>query len=148
MPNKTSSLIGWCVIIIAVFLMADAFLIRPSFVKSFFIGRNTTKAKITITKATIKSLATAVHMFKLDTGRYPSQDKGLIELVQEPDDVTGWCPGGYLEITAVPPDIWKHPFVYTLTPEGEKPFVILSYGADGKPGGTGENADLSSTELE
>lgn len=108
----------------------------------------TDRAKIIVTRAHLKELHGAVIMFKLDTGRYPSQDKGLIELVQEPNDVTGWFPGGYLESTDLPNDGWKHPFVYTLTPEGEKPFVILSYGADGKPGGTGENADLASTELE
>ena len=99
-----------------------------------FMGQ-TEKAKVITTKATLKTLHGAVNMFKLDTGRYPSEDMGLQELVEEPTDVEGWNPEGYLETTEVPRDAWKNDFVYMLNPESGKPFVIISYGADGKEGG-------------
>ena len=113
-----------------------------------FIGM-TDKARVTTTKATLKELRGAVNMFKLDTGRYPSEDMGLIELVEEPTDVEGWNPEGYLESTEVPQDAWDNDFIYMLNPESGKPFVIISYGADGKEGGE-ENTpdwDLWSTDV-
>lgn len=105
------------------------------------------KARVIVTKSDLKVLHAAVNMFKLHTGRYPSQEKGLIELVEQPVDVDTWMSGGYLEITHVPRDAWKNEFIYQLTPTGERPFVIISYGADGQPGGKDENADLYSTDM-
>ena len=112
-----------------------------------FMGQ-TEKAKVTITKATLKTLHGAVNMFKLDTGAYPSEDVGLIELIEQPADLTGWDPEGYLESTDVPRDAWKNDFVYMLNPENGKPFVIISYGADGKEGGEGNDMDLWSTDVD
>ena len=112
-----------------------------------FMGQ-TDKAKVTTTKATMATLHQAVNMFKLDTGYYPSEEVGLIELVEQPMDLEGWAPGGYLEQTNVPKDAWKNDFVYLLDPESGKPFVIISYGADGKEGGDGYDADIYSTNLD
>lgn len=110
-----------------------------------FMG-TTEKAKVTTTKTTLKALHGAINMFKLDTGRYPSEEMGLLELVEMPTDVDGWSPGGYLESTNVPQDAWKNDFVYMLNPESGKPFVVISYGADGKEGGEGYDFDLYSTD--
>ncbi len=88
----------------------------------------------------------AVEKFKLDTGRYPSKERGLAELVQRPDDVTGWNPDGYLEMTTLPRDAWKREFVYLLLEREGLPFVIVSFGADGRPGGSDYDADLFSTD--
>lgn len=110
-----------------------------------FIGM-TDKARVTTTKATLKQLHQAVNMFKLDTGRYPTEEEGLRALIEQPSDVTGWT--GYLETTDVPKDAWKNDLVYILNPESGKPFVIISYGADGKEGGEGYDADLYSTDVE
>ena len=112
-----------------------------------FMG-STEKAKVITTKATLKTLHGAVNMFKLDTGVFPSEDVGLIELVEQPTDLTGWNLDGYLESTTVPRDAWKNEFVYILNPENGKPFVIISYGADGKEGGEGNDADLWSTDID
>lgn len=112
-----------------------------------FMGQ-TEKAKVTVTKATLKTLHGAVNMFKLDTGVFPSEDVGLIELVEAPTDLTGWNSDGYLESTEIPKDAWKNEFVYMLNPENGKPFVIISYGADGKEGGEGNDMDLWSTDVE
>lgn len=113
-----------------------------------FMGA-TEKAKVTKTEADLKTLHAAVNMFKLDTGRYPTEEMGLLELVEEPVDVSGWTPGGYLESTEVPTDAWKNEYVYMLNPESGKPFVIISYGADGKEGGEDGSPDwdLYSTDV-
>ena len=113
--------------------------------KSFMSA--TDKAKVTTTEADLKTLHAAVNMFKLDTGRYPTEEMGLLELVEEPADVEGWVPGGYLESTDIPQDAWKNEYVYMLNPESGKPFVIISYGADGKEGGEGDAFDLYSTDV-
>jgi general secretion pathway protein G len=106
------------------------------------------KARVTSTKANLKVLHNAVIQFKLDTGRYPSEEAGLQELIEQPTDVTGWNTGGYLETTSLPKDAWGHEFIYQLSPESGKPFVIISYGADGEEGGEGLNADLRSTDTD
>jgi len=106
------------------------------------------KARVTATKASLKMLHNAVVQFKLDTGRYPAEEAGLRELIEEPTDVTGWNTGGYLETTTIPKDSWGHDFIYRLYPESGKPFVIISYGADGEEGGESYNTDLYSTDAE
>ncbi len=110
-----------------------------------FMGQ-TDRARVVTTKASLKVLHNAVIQFKMDTGRYPSEEEGLYELIEEPTDVVGWNPGGYLESTDIPPDAWGREFVYLLNPESGKPFVIISFGADGEEGGEGYDADLYSTD--
>ena len=104
------------------------------------------QARVTTTKANLKMLHSAVNQFKMDTGRYPTEEEGLTALVEEPSDVTGWEPGGYLETTEIPVDGWGNEFFYERDPGTGKPFVIISYGADGEEGGEGYDADLYSTD--
>jgi len=104
------------------------------------------QARVTATRASLKMLHNAVIQFKFDTTRYPAEDMGLQELVEQPTDVTGWNPEGYLETTTIPKDGWGNDFVYQLYPESGKPFVIISYGANNEEGGEGYDADLLSTD--
>lgn len=106
------------------------------------------KARVTATKASLKMLHNAVIQFKFDTTRYPTEDEGLNALIEQPTDVTGWDTGGYLETTEIPKDAWGNDFVYQLSPESGKPFVIISYGADGEEGGENYDADLLSTDID
>jgi general secretion pathway protein G len=106
------------------------------------------KARVTSTRANLKALHNAVIQFKLDTGRYPTEEAGLQELIEQPTDVTGWNTGGYLETTSLPKDAWGNDFIYQLSPESGKAFVIISYGADGEEGGEGYNTDLYSTDAQ
>ncbi|HPC94795.1 MAG TPA: type II secretion system major pseudopilin GspG [Sedimentisphaerales bacterium] len=110
-----------------------------------FVGQ-TEKAKVTTTKASLRLLASAVNQFYMENNRYPTEDEGLIVLIEAPSDVTNYPPGGYLDTTELPVDGWGHEFVYELYPESGKPFVIKSLGADGLEGGEGYNADLLSTD--
>jgi len=104
------------------------------------------QARVTTTKANLKSLHMAVNQFKMDTGRFPSEEMGLEELIEQPSDVTNWEPGGYLETTDIPKDGWGEEFIYERFPESGKPFVIKSFGADKEEGGEGYDADLLSTD--
>lgn len=110
-----------------------------------FLGQ-TDKARVKQSKANLKMLHNAVSQFKLDTGRYPTADEGLIALVEEPADIKNWNPGGYLQTTDLPYDAWGNDFFYQEYPESGKPFVIISFGADGEAGGEGYDADLYSTD--
>jgi general secretion pathway protein G len=101
------------------------------------------QARITTTKANLKALHSAVNQFKMDTNRFPSEDKGLIDLIEQPTDVDTWEPGGYLETTEIPPDGWGNEFIFELYPESGKQFVIRSCGPD-KEEGTED--DLLSTD--
>jgi len=103
------------------------------------------RAKVETTKANLKSLHSAVTNFKMDTGRYPTEEEGLLVLVEDPGD-EGWEPGGYLDTTEVPTDGWKNEFFYELDPPSGKPFVVTSFGADGEEGGEGYDMDLYSTD--
>jgi general secretion pathway protein G len=110
-----------------------------------FVGQ-TDRARVTTTKANLKLLHMAVNQFKMDTGRFPTEEEGLTALVEQPTDVDNWQPGGYLETTDLPKDGWGNDFYYQLYPESGKPFVIISYGADGDEGGEEYDADLYSTD--
>ena len=104
------------------------------------------KGRVKTTKASLKQLHSAVNRFKMDTGRFPNEDEGLTALVEQPTDVDNWEPSGYLETTEVSQDGWNNDFIYELYPESGKPFVVISYGADGEEGGEGHDADLFSTD--
>lgn len=110
-----------------------------------FVG-SVDKAKVTTTKANLRLLHSAVNQFKMDTGRFPTEDEGLNALIMPPDDVLNYPPDGYLDTTDLPKDGWGRDFAYILYPESGKSFVIKSYGADGEEGGEGYDADLLSTD--
>jgi general secretion pathway protein G len=97
------------------------------------------KSEIQVARAQIESIEKALDQFRLDTRHYPSAEQGLDALVVKPSNEANWS-GPYLK-KAVPADPWGRPYVYRVP--GEKgEFQLLSYGRDGKPGGSGEDADL------
>jgi len=101
-------------------------------------------------KIQIESIETALKLYKLDNGRYPSTEQGLEALVMPPqvgELPPSWREGGYLEKGKVPKDPWGNEYVY-LSPEAHGDFDLLSYGADGEPGGEGNDKDIKNWELE
>lgn len=98
------------------------------------------KSERSAAKAQIEALAKALDTYRLDTGYYPTTDKGLDALVVKPNDEPKWQ-GPYLQ-KAVPLDPWGRPYVYR-TGGANGDFELLSYGKDGRPGGEAENADVS-----
>ncbi|UCF90952.1 MAG: type II secretion system major pseudopilin GspG [Desulfobacterales bacterium] len=108
------------------------------------------EAKQVKAKVDIAALETALKMYKLDNGVYPSTEQGLQALVETPETgtvPTKWREGGYLEKSKVPRDPWGNDFVY-LSPGLNGDFDIISYGADGVPGGEGQNKDINNWEIE
>ncbi len=108
------------------------------------------KAKVAKAKIEIESLSSAIKMFKLDNGFYPSTEQGLKALVEKPTVgriPTHWREGGYLEKKAVPKDPWGNEYLY-LSPSPRGDFEIISYGADGREGGEGYDADISNQDTE
>jgi general secretion pathway protein G len=97
------------------------------------------KSEIQVARAQIESLEKALDQYRLDMRRYPSAEEGLDALVAKPGQAASWS-GPYLK-KAVPSDPWGRPYVYR-TPGQKGEFEIFSYGRDGKPGGTGDDADI------
>jgi general secretion pathway protein G len=113
------------------------------------IGR-TDEAKVTKAKVQIRNFETALKMYKLDNGTYPTTEQGLEALIQKPSVGVipkNWREGGYLEMNKVPLDSWGNKYVY-LSPGSHGDFDIISYGADGVQGGDGYNADIESWNLD
>jgi len=104
------------------------------------------KARVVTTKANLKSLHNKVNEFKMDTSRYPTEEEGLMALIEQPSDVENYPSGGYLETTEIPKDAWGREFYYDRFPESGKEFVIISWGSDGEEGGEGYDGDLYSTD--
>jgi general secretion pathway protein G len=100
------------------------------------------RARKTAARAQINAYMTAVGSYKLDTGIFPTTEQGLQALRTKPEGVTTWQ-GPYLQ-RDVENDPWGHPYIYHYPGEhGDEPDII-SYGADGAPGGDGINADIVS----
>ncbi len=99
------------------------------------------KSEVATAKAQIDALEKALDQYRLDTGHYPATDLGLVALVNRPANEPRWS-GPYLR-KAVPPDPWGKPYVYRSPGAQGGDYDLLSYGKDGQPGGSGEDADLS-----
>jgi general secretion pathway protein G len=134
------------IMVVVVILSILALYVGPK-----IIGRPQ-EARINAARMQIQSLSTALKLYKLDNGAYPSTEQGLDALVQPPDVgqlAKTWRKGGYLEKTKVPKDPWGYDYIY-LCPgvNNQDEFDLMSYGPDGQPGGEEENADINNWEME
>ena len=96
----------------------------------------------------MESMETSLQLYKLDNGVYPSTEQGLQALVEAPTAgqlPRKWRKGGYLEKGKVPKDPWDNDYVY-LSPGLHGDFDLMSYSADGEPGGEDENEDINNWE--
>jgi general secretion pathway protein G len=105
------------------------------------VGRSVDKAKHVAAKSQISEYESALDQFKLDVGRYPSNEEGLVVLKTRPANVTNWD-GPYLK-KDIAPDPWGKPYVYRF-PGTHGDFDLLSFGADGQEGGDGDGVDITS----
>ncbi len=92
-------------------------------------------------KLQIESFASALDLYYLDNGRYPSTQEGLEALVRRPGAAANWS-GPYLQQPDVPVDPWGNPYDYRV-PGNRAPYTIVSLGADGQRGGADDGADIS-----
>ncbi len=98
------------------------------------------KSQVKVARAQIDALDKALDEFRLDLGRYPTTEEGLAVLVTPLANEPNWG-GPYLK-KGVPMDPWGRPYVYQQ-PGSHADFDLMSYGKDGRPGGTGEDADVT-----
>lgn len=100
------------------------------------------ESKVKAARIQIESFSSALDLFYLDNGRYPTSSEGLSALVQRPANATAWN-GPYIKTATVPSDPWGRPYAYR-SPADHAPYEIASYGSTGQPGGTGSGAEIKS----
>jgi general secretion pathway protein G len=105
--------------------------------------RQQEKAAVKAAAAQIERLGTALDTFRLDMGRYPSGQEGLGALMQAPSGGGSRWDGPYLN-KDVPLDPWSNPYQYRSPGGSGRPYDLFSFGADGAPGGEGDNRDITS----
>ncbi|TET51326.1 MAG: type II secretion system protein GspG [Actinomycetota bacterium] len=123
--------------------------ILVSFIAPRLMGRPD-EAKQVKARIQMESMETAIKLYKLDSGMYPTTEQGLQALVEQPQTGTlprKWRKGGYLEKGKVPKDPWGNEYIY-LSPGASGDYDIISYGADGVPGGEEFDKDINSWEIE
>ena len=100
------------------------------------------KAKADAAKVQLHNVATALDLYRLDVGQYPTEGQGLIALLEKPSGADGWS-GPYLQKSSGTLDPWGQPYIYK-EPGQHGEYDLLSYGADKQPGGEGDDADVTS----
>ena len=127
------TLIELLVVLVIIGLLAA--LVGPS------LYQRISPAKESAARAQIENFATALDGYLVDVGRYPSTQEGLAALRAKPEGAEKWK-GPYLK-KEIPLDPWGQAYVYRA-PGRSGGYEIVSYGADGREGGEGENADIAS----
>ena len=141
--NKLNNRGGFTLIEIMVVIVILAML--AALVGPKLMGR-TDDAKVKTTSIQLKGMESALKLYKLDNGSYPSTEQGLNALVTKP--TVGVIPksykdGGYLESKKLPKDPWGNDYLY-VSPGEHGDYDLFSYGTDGAKGGEGKNADITS----
>ena len=129
------------IMIVVVILGLLAALVVPN-----LIGQGE-RAKEKLTCVQMKSLKNALDSFKVQEGRYPSTEEGLKALIKNPDPkkYKSYPKGGFLGSDKLPKDPWGNDYIYV---NEDSKVDIISLGADGKEGGSGENRDLKLSECQ
>ncbi|MGH7802974.1 MAG: type II secretion system major pseudopilin GspG [Candidatus Binatia bacterium] len=102
------------------------------------------EAKRVAAKANLKEIESALHLYKLDNGFYPTTAEGLVALIEPPSTAKRWNEDGYLNQSSIPQDPWGFDYIYESN--GRK-YSLRSLGDDGEVGGDGPSADLDSRDL-
>ena len=125
------------VMVVIVILGVLAALIVPN-----VMGRGE-KAKVDTTKIALQNIAGSLDQYKLDNGHYPnSQEGGLEALITQPATAKNWVQGGYIKGGEYPKDSWENDLQYVIPGSEGRTFDLYSFGADGKQGGEGNDADI------
>ncbi len=123
--------------------------ILATYIAPRFMGR-AEDAKAVKAKVDIAALETSLKLYKLDNSNYPTTEQGILALIEKPSTEPApmnWKEKGYLAKARIPKDPWGREYLY-LCPGVHDDYDIISYGADGAPGGDGKNRDINSWELE
>ena len=127
------TLLELLVVMVIVGLLAG--LVAPRYFAQ--VGKSETK----VARSQIQAIEKALEMYRLETGQLPSSEQGLNALVTRPQNEPGWS-GPYLK-KAAPPDPWGRPYLFK-SPGEHDDYDLYSLGRDGRPGGNGQDADITS----
>jgi len=133
------TLIEIMVVVVIIGILAS--LVAPS------VMRRIDEANVVKAKQDIRAYDTALSLYRMDNFRYPSTDQGLKALVEKPADpnVRNWKEGGYIQ--SMRKDPWGNDYVF-LSPGTRGEYDIYTLGADGQPGGEGNDADIGNWNIE
>jgi general secretion pathway protein G len=142
MRNRQSGFTLIEIMVVVVILAVLGALVVPK------ILENVDKARVTRAQSDIRAIQTALDLYRLDNFKYPTTEQGLQALVKQPADPTlmNYRSGGYLP--SLPKDPWNNPYQYQNPGVDGREYEITTYGRDGKPGGEGYDADISTSTLE
>lgn len=130
--NKGFTLLELLVVMVIIGLLTS--IVGPRYFNK--LGDSEVKAA----KAQMNAFGQALDVYRLDNGTYPDQQSGLNALVVAPQSGSAKWKGPYLK-KSIPRDPWDNPYIYRA-PGDHAQFDLISYGADGRPGGSGDNTDL------
>jgi general secretion pathway protein G len=142
MRNRQSGFTLIEIMVVVVILAVLGALVVPK------ILENVDKARVTRAQSDIRAIQTALDLYRLDNFKYPTTEQGLQALVKQPSDptITNYRSGGYLPSS--PKDPWNNPYQYVNPGPDGRDYEITTYGRDGKPGGEGYDADISTSTLD
>lgn len=142
MRNRQSGFTLIEIMVVVVILAVLGALVVPK------ILENVDKARVTRAQSDIRAIQTALDLYRLDNFKYPTTEQGLQALVKQPADptITNYRSGGYLP--SLPKDPWNNPYQYVSPGADGRDYDILTFGRDGKAGGEGYDADISTTTLD
>jgi len=142
MRNRQSGFTLIEIMVVVVILAVLGALVVPK------ILENVDKARVTRAQSDIRAIQTALDLYRLDNFKYPTTEQGLQALVKQPADptITNYRSGGYLP--SLPKDPWNNIYQYASPGADGREFDIITYGRDGKPGGEGYDADISTSTLD
>ena len=142
MRNRQSGFTLIEIMVVVVILAVLGALVVPK------ILENVDKARVTRAQSDIRAIQTALDLYRLDNFKYPTTEQGLQALVKQPSDptITNYRSGGYLP--SLPKDPWNNPYQYVSPGADGRDYDIITYGRDGKPGGEGYDADISTSTLD
>jgi general secretion pathway protein G len=143
-PRRAQAARGFTLIEIMVVVVILAIL--GTLVAPQILGR-IDEARVTKAKNDLRLYESALNLYRMDNFKYPTTDQGLEALVKRPNDpnLKNWRADGYVKQLVKDP--WGHDYVYVSPGTNGAPYDLLSLGADGQPGGTGLDADLSVREM-
>jgi len=132
--NRAFTLIEMLVVVLILAILAA--LIVPRVVN------RTSDAKISKAKSDIATLSSLLQQYRVDNDKFPDTEQGLVALRVQPNDAGNWK-GPYTS-KDIPPDPWGNEYSYESPGPDGQDYLIISYGADGAPGGDGDNRDITS----
>ncbi len=142
MRNRQSGFTLIEIMVVVVILAVLGALVVPK------ILENVDKARVTRAQSDIRAIQTALDLYRLDNFKYPTTEQGLQALVKQPADptITNYRSGGYLP--SLPKDPWNNLYLYASPGADGRDYDIITYGRDGKQGGEGYDADISTSTLD